>query len=336
MKTNITHVLDKKRIIKMLKKIKRIAVFFLFFLSVAKAQDPHFSQFYSNTIFLNPALAGTSKCPRINLNYRNQYPALNNAFVTYSASLDAHYDELNGGIGFHVMNDQQADGLINTTYVDAVYSYSLKVNNNFSLKGGLQFSYIQHNIKWGELVFSDMIINGVTNPQPTEENIEPRTKYLFDFSAGIVGWGKNVYIGVAAHHLPQGIFVNNDYDFLPLKYTAHFGASIPLFRRGLVEEKLRISPNIIYQRQQNFEQINYGLFLARKLIVFGGWFRQDLEFDINSYILLAGFVFPKFRLAYSFDWGGTKTMIAHEISLSIDLKCRQKIKKFKPISCPVF
>ena len=28
-----------------------------------KAQDPHFSQFYANPLYTNPALAGTAVCP---------------------------------------------------------------------------------------------------------------------------------------------------------------------------------------------------------------------------------------------------------------------------------
>ena len=37
-----------------------------------QAQDPTFTQFFSNPIYLNPALAGSSGCPRVSLNYRNE------------------------------------------------------------------------------------------------------------------------------------------------------------------------------------------------------------------------------------------------------------------------
>ena len=39
-----------------------------------KAQDATFSQFYANPTYLNPALAGSGICPRVSLNYRNQWP----------------------------------------------------------------------------------------------------------------------------------------------------------------------------------------------------------------------------------------------------------------------
>ena len=39
------------------------------------AQDPIFTQFYSNPVYLNPAFTGSNKCPRIVSNYRNQWPS---------------------------------------------------------------------------------------------------------------------------------------------------------------------------------------------------------------------------------------------------------------------
>ena len=48
--------------------IKRFAVFLLFallfFMGELFAQDPEFSQFYANPLYLNPALAGVTICPK--------------------------------------------------------------------------------------------------------------------------------------------------------------------------------------------------------------------------------------------------------------------------------
>ncbi|HKK66993.1 MAG TPA: type IX secretion system membrane protein PorP/SprF, partial [Bacteroidales bacterium] len=83
--------------------IKRIlfivTVCLIGFCSKANAQDAHFSQFYANPLYLNPAFAGSDKCPRVNLNYRNQWPALGQTYVTYSLSYDQHVNAIQGGAG---------------------------------------------------------------------------------------------------------------------------------------------------------------------------------------------------------------------------------------------
>ena len=60
--------------------IRRFAIIVLFafpFLTGESfAQDPEFSQFYANPLYLNPALAGVTICARANANYRNQWPAI--------------------------------------------------------------------------------------------------------------------------------------------------------------------------------------------------------------------------------------------------------------------
>ena len=62
----------------------------------AKAQDPAFSQFFANPLYLNPAMAGTDICPRLSLNHRNQWPSIGKTYVTYSASYDQFAEKLGG------------------------------------------------------------------------------------------------------------------------------------------------------------------------------------------------------------------------------------------------
>ena len=95
-----------------------------------KAQDPEFSQFYANPLYLNPAFAGTARCPRISLNYRNQWPGISGTFITTSASYDQHVESLYGGLGLIVTNDQAANTL-RTTRVSGIYSYQIKINRKF-------------------------------------------------------------------------------------------------------------------------------------------------------------------------------------------------------------
>lgn len=97
-------------------------------------QDPQFSQFYANPIYLNPAFAGSVRCPRLALNYRNQWPGLNKTFITLSASYDQHVEALSGGLGLIIMNDKAGNGTLNTSTFSGIYSYNLNINRNFSIR----------------------------------------------------------------------------------------------------------------------------------------------------------------------------------------------------------
>ncbi|MCG8577246.1 MAG: type IX secretion system membrane protein PorP/SprF, partial [Flavobacteriales bacterium] len=59
-----------------------IGAFTLLISGTSWSQDPEFTQFYANPIYLNPAFAGSHGCPRLNLNHRNQWPSISGAFVT--------------------------------------------------------------------------------------------------------------------------------------------------------------------------------------------------------------------------------------------------------------
>ena len=92
-----------------------------------KAQDPAFSQFYANPLYLNPAFAGAAPkgAPRTNLNYRDQWPGIGRTFVTTSVSYDKHVDKVGGGLGVLVLNDRSGDGNIQLNTASLIYSYNL-------------------------------------------------------------------------------------------------------------------------------------------------------------------------------------------------------------------
>src|SRR5436305_8986838 len=98
-------------------------VFFLliFFCSIAKvkAQDPHFSQFFSSPLTLNPALTGKfDGTLRVAGNYRNQWPAFNNVYTTSTLSIDfpimqKHIPENDTwGIGILALTDKAGGGIL--------------------------------------------------------------------------------------------------------------------------------------------------------------------------------------------------------------------------------
>jgi len=307
-----------------------LLVFTVFF-SDLRAQDPQFTQFYANPLYLNPAFAGTARCPRISMNYRNQWPALSGKYVTYSVSGDMHIDALAGGIGVLVTQDDQANGTLKTTNASLLYSYQAVINREFSLKFGLQATYMQKSLDVASLNFGDMIDPRRGFVWNTNEAIPSNNKTAADFSAGLLGYSKNYFFGFAAHHINQpdeGLLGTSK---LPVKFTAHAGAIIELEKGG----ESYISPNILFQSQQKFNQLNLGLYYVKGPFVAGLWYR-----NADAVIALIGIKNDNFQAGYSYDITVSQlagnTGGAHEISVQLKFECKTKRKKYRTISCPSF
>ena len=308
----------------------------------ANAQDPAFSQFYSNPLYLNPAFAGANNngCPTATLNYRDQWPGIGRTYVTYSASYDQHVDALNGGLGVIVAQDKSGSGNLNTLHASLLYSYLLEVNRDLTVKAGFEASYRTLNLDWNNLTFGDMIDPTYGFIYTTDEDIVNNASNVSfpDFSAGVLGYTKNMFFGFSAHHLTQPdqgfISVSN----LPRKYTAHIGGNFPVSRYK--NNITTISPNFLYQKQQEFQQFNYGVYINRGPIVGGLWTRNSVK-NFDSFILMFGLVQDAFKFGYSYDitvsnLRNSNTLGAHELSFTIFMPCKSKGKSFNTISCPSF
>lgn len=331
--------------------LNKVFLFWLILFSLPpaiEAQDVHFSQYYANQMYLNPALTGSSICPKFFVNYRNQWANMPDAYTTYSTSYDQYSKVLNGGIGFMAMNEVQASGLINSLSVSGLYSHSVKIGNRYYLKFGFQAGLMSRNLNWDKLVLGDMLdpVSGMKvfpTAEPVPDNLQ---RYFADFSTGVAIYSNFIYAGIAAHHINTGggLTEKKTTAFFPQRYTFHAGGYIPMFKRGRKKEKLNLSPNIVIQHQQNSTQVNYGILLARKLhydIVVGAWLRQDLDLNINSFIYLLGFVYKNYKFAYSYDVNKstlTKGVLnSHEVSLTVRFRCNKNInEKHFTIKCPQF
>ena len=306
------------------------------------AQDPAFSQFYANPLYLNPAFAGTAPggCPRANLNYRDQWPGIGRTYVTTSASWDQHINVIGGGIGILVSQDRSGAGNLNTTHASLLYSYHLEVNREFSIKAGFEASFRTIQLDWQNLTFGDMIDPQKGFVYPTQEDIanNATAKSFPDFSTGFLGYSKNLFFGFAAHHLttPNQGFISESQ--LPTKITAHVGGNVPLSRYS--NNITTISPNFLYQQQQDFQQLNYGVYVNRGPMVGGLWMRNSLQ-NIDSFILMFGLLQDTFKFGYSYDitlsdLKNSNTLGAHELSFTLFMPCRTRSKSFNTISCPQF
>lgn len=306
-------------------------------------QDPQFSQFYANPIYLNPAFAGSAVCPRMTLSFRDQWPSISGTFVSYGAAYDQHFDRLSGGVGVLFLGDRAGQGTINTNAISAMYSYKLDVNRSFSMRAALQATFQQKSLNWDNLTFGDMIDERYGFVYDTQEQRPGTlTKGYIDFSAGILAYTENFFGGVAVHHLtqPEEGFIS--ISKLPRKYTAHAGYVIDIKRKSRRSRSLNdinISPNILYMQQMQFHQLNYGFYYNYFPFVAGMWFRQNFE-NPDAFIVLFGVQQETFKFGYTYDLTVSKltnvTGGAHEISFIYQFPCPEKRRRVRAINCPSF
>lgn len=298
---------------------------------ITKAQDPVFTQFYANPLYLNPAFSGSNYCPRICMNYRNQWPNLSGTYVTYSTSFDRFIPAFEGGIGVLVTSDDQARGTLRTTSASFIYSYHIQVDRNFSIKAALQATYFQKNLDRGRLNFGDMIDARRGFVWNTNEIIPSQSKSNADFSTGIIAQGRNYFSGFAAHHITQPDEGLLGVSRLPARFTAHGGGNFELRERS----REYLSPNILFQQQGKFMQLNLGLYYSKDAFVAGLWYRTG-----DAVIALVGLQNYHFKFGYSYDVTVSKlsgnTAGSHEISLQIRWGCKKPRPRYRLEVCPSF
>jgi type IX secretion system PorP/SprF family membrane protein len=329
----------------MIRRLAITAVFtFAFLLHTAWSQDPEFSQFYANPLYLNPALAGVTVCPRVIGNYRNQWPTISGAFVTYNASYDQYVGALHGGVGLSLLADRTGGGNLNTTMIGLTYAYKFNITSHLQASAGVKVSYYQRHLAFENLIFEDMIDPQAGVVLPTSEKApDNSTVAVPDFSAGVfLGYDDLIYGGISVDHLSQpkiGFYADNNTQ-LYMKYTVHVGSVINLHRNGEDEEReFSVSPNILYQQQFNFHQLNVGVYLNVDPFVGGLWFRHNFE-NADAIIPMLGVHYKNLRVGYSYDFtistlkgssGG-----AHEVSASWQFPCIEKRRHIRAIKCPRF
>ncbi len=208
------------------------------------AQDPNFSQFFSSPLTLNPALTGKfDGVIRVAGNYRNQWPTINNAFVTKTVSVDfgvlknrlAEIDQL--GIGILGVTDRAGDGILVTNYagLSLAYHKGLDENGMHQIGAGFQGTYVGKRLDVSKVDFEDELtplgFTGITNEIFTSQQIS--VDYV-DINAGLLYSGStngynNFYIGASMYHInrPKESFQGGDY-LLAARTTIQAGGKVPI------------------------------------------------------------------------------------------------------------
>ena len=328
--------------------MKRIIYLFILsfiILNDSFGQDPTFSQFYANALYLSPSFAGATEEYRFALNYRNQWPAVPGVFTTYSISFDKAMPNFNSGIGVLAVYDVAGSGNLSTTNIGLLYSYDFNINKEWHVRPGVNFKFYYLGLDIGKLRFNSQITNSGTSPSVTPPPFDNVAD--IDFATSALLYNESIWAGITIDHLltPKTSFYGND-DKVPVKLNFYGGMQI--IKKTRLRQKLQevLSVAMNFQKQGNFYQSDIGLYYYKDPLIFGLWYRGIPLITSqagDAIIGLIGIKTSQVHIGYSYDFTISNlissTSGAHEISLIYEfnnLSIGQQRKRYRAIPCPEF
>jgi type IX secretion system PorP/SprF family membrane protein len=346
--------------------MKRIFPAFFLLLSFKtslRGQDPAFSQFFASPLTLNPALTGKfNGIVRVAGNYRNQWPTINNAFITSTVSVDGGIfknrlpDGDVWGLGLMAMTDRTANGILTSNYISLSTSYhkSLDEDNYNQIGLGFQGTYANKRLDGTKLEFEDQLDQQGGWTIPSEESISGHQVDLnyLDMNFGALFNGSsdginNYYLGASLYHInrPQESFIGNSYYTLNPRLTIHGGGSFPLASSGSdMTQYVHFSG--LYSRQANALDIELGGAWSANVnndsenpinLYIGSWVRFNNVTD--AIIPYLGLDFDSFTLGITYDVNVSALKTASESVGGIEVSLiyvKRPSDGRKPIACPKF
>ena len=311
-------------------------------------QDPHFSQFYANALYLAPSFAGAIEENRLSLNYRNQWPAIPGVFHTYSFSYDRYLPNFKSGVGILATYDVAGSGDLSVTNLGLVYSYDIQLNREWHFRPGINFKFTYLGLNYGKLIWNSMITAGGTTPSITPPPFESVADV--DFATSALFYNDRIWAGFTVDHLlqPKQSFYGDTDTKVPIKVNVFGGYQITrrgrLIRSNKYNEVLSVAANFKYQ--DRFFQSDVGLYYYRDPVVFGFWYRGVPLVTSqagDAIIALIGFKTEDLHIGYSYDFTISNLISStggsHEISLVYEFITSTygvNRSRFRAVPCPEF
>lgn len=311
----------------------------------SKAQDFHLSQYDAAPLFLNPALVGQFEGKyRVHGHYRTQWGSLSSkSFKTAAVSFDMPFEKF--AFGGQILNRRAGAGDYNdlAIIVNAGYSFTFDKQETHKISFGLQGGVVQKSVNFDNLYFENQYTtaSGGSFDQslPTGENVGGQNFWIPDVNLGFVYYyGKdqvriNPFLGASVFHLtqPKETFYGTD-NKLPMRYVAHTGAKVN------ISERIQLAPKIIFMRQRNAQEINYGMLAHYHLggtgviVLFGPTYRSS-----DAFILEGGAKFGNYeaRVSYDFNTSSLSDFSDGKGGFEISLTYIPRIIKPNPVNnCP--
>jgi type IX secretion system PorP/SprF family membrane protein len=310
--------------------------------SVASAVAQDYSLTNHNIVpfSINPAQAGNANAIRLGLDFRQQWPTLDNHYTTVRLSYDQNFYKRMCSLGAFYTYDDMAAGVFRTNELGLVYAHTLELSDNCFLRLGLQGSYFLNYFDYDKLQYGDQYDEATGRIDAnTVENFDSNTRQLFDFSAGAVFNVENVFsLGGAVYHIaePDNGFVRKSENSLTRKFVVHGNYMHNLRYSNGLWSRRELSDNYMffnanYQLQGDFQQayLGAGAFVAP--LILGVAEKSDLD-QVYVTAFMLGATYKGLQVYYVYDlFTGSREngSWSHELSLIYII---QKKERFP---CPI-
>lgn len=172
--------------------IKHIPIFMVSWMF--SQQEPQFTQYFDNTLFQNPAYAGSNKMLSFNTMHREQWIGFKDRPSTTSMTLHSPLSYESVGLGISAIRDVIGPTTQHMVYAD--FSYSLRITKNQTLAFGLKGGFNMINTKTSTL----------TTTQEDDPNLVQNSLNRFNPNVGfgIYYHSDKFYLGLSSPKLLEG------------------------------------------------------------------------------------------------------------------------------------
>jgi len=310
-------------------------------IQILKAQDPVYSHFWVDKLYLNPALAGSDKGLSATMMMRYQWPKITSDFAVYGVSISSFEPNLSGGIGFTAMQHVEGEGIQKTSEFSFTYSYKIldPKKRRWELDLGIRVGYLQRNIDFSKLIFSDQLdpVNGLIYTSQAEL---PPGDFTGAFNAN-TGLDLRFFtskkqrsfinIGFSANNITRPKFSLLYLEScLPIRYSVYGSLTIPVSPWSGKYNYI-FKPMFMHTRQGTFQSsdmrlTSIGIQTASDRIFGGVYFRSAEVYNLprrDALFFNFGFNWISRQTTYSFSYGydlnvsnlGPNTGGSHEFAL---------------------
>ena len=303
-----------------MKKIITLTLILIALSSSIKAQqDAMFTHYMYNTLWLNPAYAGTRDALTLTGIHRSQWVGFDGAPI--DQTLTMHSPILNGkmGVGLSVLNDKI--GPTKSTIIALDVDYQIKLDAKSKLSFGLK----------GLANFYNNNINALKLDNQNDAAFSENTQRILpNTGAGVYYFRERFYAGISVPKLMENKFNTSSLNATSKEQRHYFLIVGTVFN---LSKDVKLKPTCFIKATQAapLQGDVTANFILKDKYILGAMYRTG-----DAVGALLGYnITEQFTVGYSFDWSMANTTGkynngSHEIMLRYDLISKTKAKIKSP------